>query len=1142
MNFNRETSIEKIIRENTPDFVVGTSYFVEKYHSFKWQCPVHFSNGIYVSKGVATENGGFELKQLDMAYPDFVLLNERQCRTLDKTIYNADNGLDYANPFLMKNGWYIEAFGDYWHSKVITGVDEAEHERQVVEAYEKSGNHVLILWEHDILNHWHEVCEPKINEFLGQFRKNVEYDESYCLVENSHILSDDAIRCLNDNDYYRSIDDREAIVDELCDFYHSNIKPFYNRNMIEIDWRNAKRKYDESSVYPYSRDGRILLDYFVRSRLDDYVGDSRSINSIWNDKTLMRNAIRKCLDDGRKVINSNVILNEMIEGNGYSVARDLSLWHTISRVKKFSKENGIFFDPCAGYGERLLTSCLLGMKYIGVVSDSRRLDELKALSDYVKCDSELACIDVSDENALNQILNGRKIDLCFTSILEIGNRNIEKWFVPMLNNCNKNMNEDGVFIVSVPACFDWSLVNGINVSSVGYYGFNEKMEQPYYSIGKACSVKGDDYVKCAICGECMSHLANHIVKVHGIALDEYRSRYGEAIMSKSCLEIKAHANKLRYKNIENHHYSKRFVYLLPDGGYASKSDKYKRAWGFDEVKSEHVIDASSVDYAPDYAKYLAGEEGIDYVKCAICGEKKGNLTQHVRKAHGMTASEYESMYNAPVHSEKSKEAFHQCALRKWQTQFANGTSTPKKARVPSEYVLNKKRDDISPDEIRRMLDDGYTQTEMCKELKCSDVTLRKWMNEYGIDMPSRTVTYIRKAVKNGAELNLEKASYDEVMKMVSDLGTDRTMDMFGVKRTVFESWMAEHRNDTVVVEEPKFDSSGQMLLFGEPYAEKIDEIPCGLDDDGIIEFLKSHGFPYPKIENYDCEKIANTIMESKTVFDENGDIGIGNSAGNDMLLAFFPNFYEANQYGKRSAKWHFENNLEHIVEDIRKYSGKYPTLALVRSYLVEHERVSGFRPVVAKQIYDRYCPDNAVVLDPCGGWGGRMLGAYCSEKVRRYDCVDACEQTCKGLEKVKDKFSEIIRGKEVNVKFGAFEDNSVEEGFYDMVFTSTPYFLKEHYSDDATESCNRYSKYDDWRNGFLKPFVEKSFRCLKKGGAFAVNIDDVKIGSKVYALQNDFVEMATECGFTMKERLFMKSRNRYVGTQSGEPIFVMLKQ
>ena len=171
-----------------------------------------------------------------------------------------------------------------------------------------------------------------------------------------------------------------------------------------------------------------------------------------------------------------------------------------------------------------------------------------------------------------------------------------------------------------------------------------------------------------------------------------------------------------------------------------------------------------------------------------------------------------------------------------------------------------------------------------------------------------------------------------------------------------------------------------------------------------------------------------------------------------------------------------------------------------------------------------------------------MLGAYCSDRVKRYDCIDACKKTCEGLERVKDAFGKIVMGKDVNVKFGAFEDVCVADEFYDFVFTSTPYFIKEHYSDDEEESCNRYEKYEEWRNGFLKPFVEKSFKCLKNGGVFAVNIDDVIINHKKYGLCDDLKKLAEGTGFVFKERLFMKSRNRYVGTQSGEPIFVMVKE
>ena len=1158
MNNIRETTIERTIRENTPDFVVGTSHFVEKYHSFKWQCPVHFADGVYVSKGIDGKNG-LELKQYDMAYPDFVLLDEKQCRSLDKTVYNADNGLDYSNPFLRNHGWYIEAFGDYWHSKSITGMNELEHEKEVVRAYESSGNHVLVLWEHDIKNHWYEVCVPKINEFIGRFKRECLCDDAYAHHENVQSLSDDAIACLNDNEYYRSIDDKESIVDELCEFYHSRILPYYNRNMIDVDLNNVKRKYEGATMYTYSSDGRMMLDYFFRSRMDDCCKNSRSINDIWHDMTLMRRAISKCFDDGRKVVSSSVVLNEMIDMNGYSVPRDLSFWHTLSRLKRFSTEGGIFFDPYAGYGERLVASWLMGMKYIGIASGKKNESELNALSDYLGSDVEIFRGNVADAVFLKGVLKGRKIDLCFTfpnrfgDVVkqddEFGFSSFddwkENWLVPMMANCNAEMSDNGRFIVSMPPDFDWSCVNGINVSGIDYYGFNEKVENPYFSIGKACTVEGDDYVRCAICGECMRQLSNHVMKVHGMSAREYEEKYGVQTTSKVAFDAKAEANKRKYSGIDNHHYSKRYVYLLPDGSYASKSDKYKRVWGVDEIKPEHIIDASTIDYVPDYAKNISGEEGEDYVRCVICGEKKGSLTQHLRKVHNMTSEQYSQMYGAPVHSRKNEEAFHQCAVNKWQTQFESGAYQRAKPREKVENPITRKRDDITADVMKRMMDEGYTQIEMCKELKCSDTTFRKWMNECGLEMPSRTVTAIRKAVKGGALLNLETTPISDVQKMISEIGIERTMDRFGVKRTVFDTWMEEHKEvkEQDKVEEPVFDSTGQLVLFGDaPVSNVKDDIPTGLDDNGVADFLKSHGFPYPNVNDYDAERTVAGIKNSRSIFDAEGNIQTGFSYGNDILLSLFPNFFEARQHGKKSAMWHFENNLEHILNDIRKHSNRYPTLALVRSYLVEHERVSGFRPTVAKQIYDKYCPENAIVLDPCGGWGGRMLGAYCSDRVKRYDCIDACKKTCEGLERVKDTFGKIVMGKDVNVKFGAFEDVCVEDEFYDFVFTSTPYFIKEHYSDDEEESCNRYEKYEEWRNGFLKPFVEKSFKCLKNGGVFAVNIDDVVINHKKYDLCDDLKKLAEGTGFVFKERLFMKSRNRYVGTQSGEPIFVMIKE
>jgi len=60
------------------------------------------------------------------------------------------------------------------------------------------------------------------------------------------------------------------------------------------------------------------------------------------------------------------------------------------------------------------------------------------------------------------------------------------------------------------------------------------------------------------------------------------------------------------------------------------------------------------------------------------------------------------------------------------------------------------------------------------------------------------------------------------------------------------------------------------------------------------------------------------------------------------------------------------------------------------------------------------------------------------------------------------------------------------------VFTSPPYFDRERYSIEDTQSWKRYgTSLELWLNGFLFKVIEKSFKWLKEGGRLILNINDV---------------------------------------------------
>ncbi len=57
----------------------------------------------------------------------------------------------------------IELFGDYWHSKEVTGIDEQIHEQERQSHFENNGYKTLIIWEREFKNI--ERLKLKITEF-----------------------------------------------------------------------------------------------------------------------------------------------------------------------------------------------------------------------------------------------------------------------------------------------------------------------------------------------------------------------------------------------------------------------------------------------------------------------------------------------------------------------------------------------------------------------------------------------------------------------------------------------------------------------------------------------------------------------------------------------------------------------------------------------------------------------------------------------------------------------------------------------------------------------------------------------------------------------------------------------------------------
>jgi 16S rRNA G966 N2-methylase RsmD len=130
------------------------------------------------------------------------------------------------------------------------------------------------------------------------------------------------------------------------------------------------------------------------------------------------------------------------------------------------------------------------------------------------------------------------------------------------------------------------------------------------------------------------------------------------------------------------------------------------------------------------------------------------------------------------------------------------------------------------------------------------------------------------------------------------------------------------------------------------------------------------------------------------------------------------------------------------------------------------------------------------VLDPSAGWGDRLLAtiAYGAS----YTGVDPSNCMYPIYNSIINKFAPKNKKKEYTIINEGFENATIEENAYDLVFTSPPFFDFEIYEKSEKQSLNKFNTLDKWLNGFLYPLIEKSTKALVNGGHFGLYISDYK--------------------------------------------------
>lgn len=309
--------------------------------------------------------------------------------------------------------------------------------------------------------------------------------------------------------------------------------------------------------------------------------------------------------------------------------------------------------------------------------------------------------------------------------------------------------------------------------------------------------------------------------------------------------------------------------------------------------------------------------------------------------------------------------------------------------------------------------------------------------------------------------------------------------------------------------------------------------------DNVYNYYKEKGFPYFSTD----ENFRNTEYDKFINYDDSNifknDILNQTMHGLSLAWSYFPHSFNVKCNNKLTPLEAYNNDeifKKVIIRRIKMGSNMSDNgIRKMIKIFTNVQSVSNFRPTTASAIYKNY--NNKIVWDMSGGFGGRLLGAIKSN-VEKYICTEPSTLSYEGLIKLNNDFGN--KNYEF-YKIGS-EDFIPNKESLDLCFTSPPYFNTEKYSNEDTQSCNKFQDKENWLNNFLKKTFENCYFGLKNNSHMLINIANVPAYKK---LEEDTIKIATETGFILNKTLKYSLSNVSMGVKKEkfkyEPIFDFIK-
>lgn len=186
----------------------------------------------------------------------------------------------------------------------------------------------------------------------------------------------------------------------------------------------------------------------------------------------------------------------------------------------------------------------------------------------------------------------------------------------------------------------------------------------------------------------------------------------------------------------------------------------------------------------------------------------------------------------------------------------------------------------------------------------------------------------------------------------------------------------------------------------------------------------------------------------------------------------------------------FIKNMLTYYENVKnKNKTKHEIVVFKEVYNICISAINIIRPLVYMEIYCKYNPTS--ILDFCAGWGGAAVAAT-ALNIPNYIGIEINTN-------LKEPYSHLVQylnnvSNENSLKKGTSPskiqmifDNALnvnyDEMFYDLVFTSPPYYFIQKYENNVL-----YKSKKEMDELFYIPLFTKTYNGLQKGGYYAINV------------------------------------------------------